>query len=477
MSVYIEPRVKYEPEPMPLPHSTQRMKFYSVGGDTTGSSVSRILVDNLQNAMLATDETYLNFSIQSDMNLVNMFSSTTGGVTTQATPVYLGHNGASNCIRKLEVISSGNSILTCDNYNMVASVLDVANVPITFNNLGSVTQGSNCGVGDRNQFTYTNDLLGVDVVKSYGALIQAGTEANSGQTPIIRFSYPILGMLSSCLKHIPLDYLHSSLEIQITWESEVRRIFHTLSDLNPVESSSKLRVMDVNLDCRVNSYEQASMDVINKVNGWSRGNDPMNWCGFQYKVSLGNISTTQQGVTGKIETLIPNSRYKSLQSIIYGSFPTNIVTAGVEHGCGSAGWMPFIGVSSQQYRLGSHLLPNSKIVDLPDACSSTQSCFSVVNKALSGSQMNNQLSGTILNQRQGNTYTTQNPRGVIGVDVTTFGDSNRVIGGYDTTNLSVTSLQDITNATATFNQQVCYVSKIMVLYQMNPDDGRISCSF
>jgi hypothetical protein len=450
------------------------MKFYSVGGDTTGSSVSRILVDNLQNAMLATDETYLNFSIQADLDLEDMFE--TAG-TTARTPVYLGHNGASNCIRKLEIISSGNSILTCDNYNMVASILDVANVPITFNTLGSVLQGSNCGVPSRHQVNYQNDLMGVDVEKSYGALIQAGTEKNSGQTPIIRFSYPILGMLSSCLKHIPLDYLHSSLEIQITWESEVRRIFHSLSDAKPVESSSKLRVMDVNLDCRVNSYEQASMDVINKVNGWSKGNDPMNWCGFQYKVSLGNISVAQQALTGKIETLIPNSRYKSLQSIVYGSFPTNIVTAGVEHGTGSSGWLPFIGVTSQQYRLGSHLLPNSKIVDLPDACASTQSCFSVVNKALSGSQMNSHLNGTVLNQRQATAYTTQNPRGVIGVDVTTFGDSNRVIGGYDTTNLTVTSLQDIVASGATFNQQVCYVSKIMVLYQMNPDDGRISCSF
>jgi hypothetical protein len=91
--------------------------------------------------------------------------------------------------------------------------------------------------------------------------------------------------------------------------------------------------------------------------------------------------------------------------------------------------------------------------------------------------MNSHLNGTVLNQRQATAYTTQNPRGVIGVDVTTFGDSNRVIGGYDTTNLTVTSLQDIVASGATFNQQVCYVSKIMVLYQMNPDDGRISCSF
>ncbi len=87
---------------------------------------------------------------------------------------------------------------------------------------------------------------------------------------------------------------------------------------------------------------------------------------------------------------------------------------------------------------------------------------------------------TSMNERQPSPVTNANVvpnRGAIGVDVSTFGDSNQLVSGYNTTNLSVSSLQETTASTATFAQQVCYVSKIMVLYQMNPDNGRISCSF
>jgi len=476
MSDFIEPRVRYEPKPLPLPHSTQRMKFHALAGNTAGGSTSRILVDNLQNSMLVTDECYLNFSVQGDINATDVSSSTT------PTPIYLNQNGATNCIRKLEIIHSGNSILTCDNFNMVASVLNVASVSYDANNVGCVTNGSSLNITNaldsvKQQQNTGPTLKGMNM-NYFGDMI-SGSDDNSAKTPIISFSVPILGMLSSCLKHIPLDWLSSSLEIQITWENDARKIFNSLKSNKPVKQSSSVSVLDINFDTRVNTYEQASMDLINQVNGWSKGKEPVNWCGFQYKVSLANITTSQQNVNSKLETLIPNSRYKSLQSILYASFPTNTINStGDEVGYGSSHWLPFIGISSQQYRLGSHLIPQQKINTIQKSNMETMACFSAVDKSLASSMMS--PSTTALNERQPNVMTTTEEvpnRGVIGVDVSTFGDSNQLVSGYNTTNLSISSLQETSASPATFSQQVCYISKIMVLYQMNPENGRISCSF
>ena len=476
MSNFIEPRVRYEPKPLPLPHSTQRMKFHALAGDTSGGATSRILVDNLQNSMLATDECYLNFSVQGNIDCLDVNAS------SDAQTIYLNHNGATNCIRKLEVIHSGNSILTCDNFNMVASVLNVASVSYDANNVGVVTNGASLNITDVQDPTIQQQTTGATLkgmsMDYFGSMI-SGSDANSAKTPIISFSVPILGMLSSCLKHIPLDWLSSSLEIQITWENDARKVFNSLDSSAPVKSSSTIKVLDINLDTRINTYEQASMDIINKVNGWEKGKDPVNWCGFQYKVSLATITKAQQDASSKLETLIPNSRYKSLQSIIYASFPTNgTASGGTEIGYGASHWLPFIGVSSQQYRLGSHLIPQQKLNTIQKANMETIGCFSAIDKSLACSMMTKTT--TSMNERQPSPVTNDNVvpnRGAIGVDVSTFGDSNQLVSGYNTTNLSVSSLQETTASTATFAQQVCYVSKIMVLYQMNPENGRISCSF
>jgi hypothetical protein len=291
---------------------------------------------------------------------------------------------------------------------------------------------------------------------------------NTGTTPRISFSIPILGMLSSSLKNIPLTFLDSALEVQITWSSSPQKVFiskEPVADFQ-ITSASSMTFDDVSLDCRLNFYEESSMDVIKKVNNVN-GNEPIVYNGIQYKSSLATISKDQQATTQRIETLVPNSRFRCLNSILYGGYPQPD---------GANSYLPCLPTSSQQYRVGNTLYPNTPITRMADVVLQTQECFSSCDISLSKTLMTNKQS--TFNCRQTdpviiNDYL--NHRAVCGVNLQTFTEGG--LSGIDSTNLTISSLQSITGAVAIAQSNSVYCSVITVAYQLDPRTGRIAVSF
>ena len=472
MSNIIEPRVLFSPDTEGLPKSTQRHKFFSVGGDTSGGNISRIRIDNMYNSILCTDESYLNFTAE-------VTARTKAAATTTA--FYLSPNAAQNCIKKIEIITNGASICVCDNYNSVASVLNIANVGTNSSGLRGLTEGGGI-LATYNAPDFVNILTppnngienylgGTDVSLMYGTPV-VQTDTTKVALKDMSFSLPILGLMSSCLKHLPLSYLSASLEIQITWEQDIRKVITSTGEL---QGTSTCIFKDINFDARVNIYDEASMQVINERNGYRSSGDPIVWTGRQYKASLIDTTIAVQNGTSHQDTLVPNSRYRCLDSVVQGAFP-------VANGLST--WLPYLGANDYQLRVGSELYPRQKIQSLCEAVMNTQACFSGTSQSLSNTQMDS--NATILNQRQpadgrpSKTLNELQPRGVVGIAVGTFdagGEHN--ISGIDTTNLTVSSLQGhkAGSITATLPQHQCLVSSITVAYQIDPSDGRMACSF
>jgi len=382
----IEPRVLFSPDTESLSKHTKRLSFQSVGGDTKGGAVSRIRIDNVINSILCTDESYLNFTAE-------ITASTTGPATS--TKYFLSPNAGQNCIKKIEILTNGASILVCDNYNNCASILNIANCGTNSAGLRGITEGggiletkdapaTTASVLDAPNNGVENYLGGTSVALMYGAPTVLTPNTKALLKPM-SFSVPILGLMSSCLKHLPLSYLSASLEIQITWEDEMRKIITSDGTLQ----RSTCVYSDINFDARLNIYDEASMQVINERNGWRTGGEPVVWTGRQYKASLIDTQIGIQNATSNQDTLVPNSRYRCLDNIIQGAFPNPD---------GKSTWLPFLGADEYQIRIGSELFPRQKIESLCEVVMNTQACFSGTSQSLSNTQMNS--NGTKLNERQ-----------------------------------------------------------------------------
>jgi hypothetical protein len=425
----------------------------------------------MYNSILCTDESYLNFTAE--------IVARTNADSTAATNFYLSPNAAQSCIKKIEIITNGASICVMDNYNNIANVLNIANVGTNSSGLRAITEGggrvfsSNPSTGAgiiKNDLE--NYLCGTDVKLMYGTPV-VQTDATKVNLKDMSFSVPILGLMSSCLKHLPLSYLSASLEIQITWEQDMRKI---ITSTGALTGNSSCIFKDINFDARVNIYDEASMQVINERNGYRSSGDPIIWTGRQYKASLIDTSVAVQNAISHQDTLVPNSRYRCLDSVVQGAFPV---------ADGLSTWIPFLGADDYQLRVGSELYPRQKINSLCEASMNTQACFSGTSQSLSNTQMDS--NATVLNDRQladGRPSVTGSDliqRGVVGIAVGTFdagGEHN--ISGIDTTNLTVSSLQGYKNnaaKTATLVQHQVLVSSITVAYMINPADGRMSTSF
>jgi hypothetical protein len=478
-SLYIEPSLRLEERQLPLPYSSRRSKFFAVSNSTRQGNISRILVDNLQNCILQTSDVYLNYTVQAD--LVSTGANSATPVTDKGLflekDVVLGDNAAQLLIQKLEILSNGVSILSCDNYGEIQTMLHVANNGSEQRGLMQVLGGGSrtLGVNDNGE---TGDaikkneaqphLSGTTIRSSYGPMTDTSLTTTTGTTPRISFSIPILGMLSSSLKNIPLTFLDSALEVQITWSSSPQKVFiskEPVADFQ-ITSASTMTFDDVSLDCRLNFYEESSMDVIKKVNNVN-GNEPIVYNGIQYKSSLATISKDQQATTQRIETLVPNSRFRCLNSILYGGYPQPD---------GANSYLPCLPTSSQQYRVGNTLYPNTPITRMADVVLQTQECFSSCDISLSKTLMTNKQS--TFNCRQTdpviiNDYL--NHRAVCGVNLQTFTEGG--LSGIDSTNLTISSLQSITGAVAIAQSNSVYCSVITVAYQLDSKTGRIAVSF
>ena len=514
MAQLIEPRVRYEEQIKALPCVSKRTKIYSLSGTVNKGAQARILIDNYQNGMLCTKDCYLNFTANPTYEGTGIAGDATSTpvrdptVASDHIDIYRNLDTANCMIQKIEVLVNGVSICVMDNYNMISQILAVAGEDITSDGFRGVTQGGSSVNTLRGKILDTGTDIGTDgldvgtlggqsVAQAVGAC--TGTAGNN-DTLIGKpqsFSLPLHSVLGSCFKNIPLGYLQNSgLEIQVQFDQNLAKSFFTGKPLHALDGNkSKCTFSNISFDCRINYYEPASMDVINEVNGWKPGGEPITWIGTQYKCSTGQITTIQQDTEQTLTTLVPNSRYRSLDNIFFASYRSDDDTYQLNGvATASAGvnpWVPFIGVTSLQYRIGSTLLPRTELDNLPDMAQSTKACFSGVSQSLTRTYMSHE--GTLLNDRDGaagflsNSATVSRdfPRGCIGVVTGTFNDAHGNISGTDTSNLTVSCLNRIetslntsgTPFTALTPQVTAWISQISVAYQLDPTTGRMGVSF
>ncbi len=532
----IEPRVRYEEQIKALPCVSKRTKIYSLSGTVRSGNVARILLDNYQNGILETKDCYLNFTcnpVFTGAGIAGAVVSTEPAVTarnpeipSQQVPIYRNYNTAATLVQKVEVLVNGVSICVMDNYNMIAQALAIAGQDPTNSGFRGVTEGGDGGLtvleappiaastatvtpaapfnNTKNIGTDFRDiasLQGENFAYVVGCNVGEAAEYNKLTGKPQTYSLPLHSILGSCFKNIPLGYLQNSgLEIQITFEQDGLKSFHTLNPAYPLESV-ECTFSDIAFDNRINYYEPASMDVINDLNGWKPGGEPITWVGEQFKVSTGQVTVTQQNSTSEFTTLVPNSRYRCLDYLLYTSFPSTQKKIGTNVIGGINPWLPFIGVNSLQYRIGATLHPRSQINTLSNAVECTKCCLSACSQSLTNTMMCRH--GTYLNERQDNlgetgtsarTSDAKNvqgfnrlfPRGVIGVSTGTFNDDHGCISGTDTSNLTVQCLTSIkpsvagenyVSKTAIAPQTTAWISKISVAYQLDPNTGRMGVSF
>ena len=523
MAQLIEPRVRYEEQIKALPCVSKRTKIYSLSGTVNKGAQARILIDNYQNGMLSTKDCYLNFTANPTFQGTGIAGSAAvvgppaipardPTLATDHVDIYRNLDTANCMIQKIEVLVNGVSICVMDNYNMISQILAVAGEDVTSDGFRGVTQGgSTCNTlrGQLSTLAATDDI-GTDALdigtlggQSVAQVVGACTGTAGNNDTLVgkpqSFSVPLHSILGSCFKNIPLGYLQNSgLEIQVQFDNNLAKSFHTGKPANPLNGEeSKCSFTNISFDCRINYYEPASMDVINSLNGWKPGGEPITWIGTQYKCSTGQITTVQQDTDQTLTTLVPNSRYRSLDNIFFASYRSDANTYQSSSGVATASagvnpWMPFIGVTSLQYRIGSTLVPRTELNNLPDMAQSTKACMSGVSQALTRTYMSHK--GTLLNDRDGalgfatNTATVARdyPRGCIGVATGTFNDAHGNISGVDTSNVTVSCLNHIelsvnTAGAAPFNaissQVTAWISQISVAYQLDPTTGRMGVSF
>jgi hypothetical protein len=514
MAQLIEPRVRYEEQIKALPCVSKRTKIYSLSGTVNKGAQARILIDNYQNGMLCTKDCYLNFTanptyegtgIAGDATSVPVRDPT---VASDHIDIYRNLDTANCMIQKIEVLVNGVSICVMDNYNMISQILAVAGEDITSDGFRGVTQGGSSVNTVRGKILDTGADVGTDGLdvgtlggQSVAQVVGACTGTAGNNDTLVgapqAFSVPLHSILGSCFKNIPLGYLQNSgLEIQVQFDQNLAKSFFTGKPLHALDGNkSKCTFSNISFDCRINYYEPASMDVINSVNGWKPGGDPITWIGTQYKCSTGQITTVQQDQEQTLTTLVPNSRYRSLDNLFFASYRSDDDTYQLNGvATASAGvnpWVPFIGVTSLQYRIGSTLIPRTELDNLPDMGQSTKACLSGVSQSLTRTYMSHE--GTLLNDRDGAAGFVSNsatvardyPRGCIGVATGTFNDAHGNISGTDTSNLTVSCLNRIetslntsgTAFTALTPQVTAWISQISVAYQLDPTTGRMGVSF
>lgn len=525
----IEPRVRYEEEIKALPCVSKRTKIYSLSGTVKQGNQARILIDNYQNGILETKDCYLNFVATPKFTGTNIAGADNQDVPGNHVPIYRNLNTAECLIQKVEVLVNGVSICVMDNYNMICQTLAIAGEDPTNEGFRGLTQGGDSAVTVLPKAPYTaitpanpfstvagagstykdiGSLKGDSFTYIVGANTGTSGVPNTLQGKPQAFSLPLHSILGSCFKNIPLGYLQNSgLEIQVTFENDGLKAFHTLNPSCPL-TKVETDFTNINFDARINYYEPASMDVINSFNGWKQGGEPITWMGTQYKCSTGLVTAAQQNTTVDLTTLVPNSRYRSLDNIFYAAFPStnkNQVDGSSALG-GINPWIPFIGCDTIQYRIGSTLVPRQAIARVCDVVEGTKACLSAVSQSLTNTYMCR--GATYMNDRQdalgvsGTAVRTSDagnqkgnvtffPRGVVGVVTGTFNDAHDNISGTDTSNLSVQCLQRYSPSfagpgaytsapdakTAIANQDIAWVSKITVAYQLDPTTGRMGVSF
>ena len=209
-----------------------------------------------------------------------------------------GTGGIYNLIKKIEVLSSGQTLVSIDNYNkLVCALSDMQHSPEYRNQVGSLLAGS-----------VFDETTGANIA---GTIIQAGDSET--------FCIPLAALpMTSASKYWPL-FCRDSLRVRISFDS-AKNAFISGAAADPADTEVVINPIElVALNVKLN--EGAMMALNQAVGG------VYTLVSSDYRNATESISATQTSAIANVAF-----SFTSLDRVIFGYFPDNGVRAADSNG-------------------------------------------------------------------------------------------------------------------------------------------------
>lgn len=467
MSAIVNNELIYKEKDLPLGSTRQMAQFESIKGTMIGGSRAIINIPNLRNGFLDTADAFVKFSVSTQLLGANLPNWDGSGSIVNPDAAILSAAGGVSMIRAIEIYSNSAIVSRIDNSNYLSSILSIADSSLNSQDAASVIAG--------NSLSEEGTLIGNSVCRTWGYPIAdvSGTKATIATLPTMTFciNNNILSFLGDgCMCPI---FAIKNLQLQIEFENDVRVSY--VGQKDAVTASKNCTITggtntfsNVSYCAPVVTMDDSSMESVIKENGF--GSKNVMWSGVNHHVSVIQLSTAEQNATlDNLTKLVPANRFTSLKNITLGAFDSPDANGQTDL-C-----IPRISVNSLQYRINGNEYPQQKIDTVSKCVQNTIACYSTNSNSVGTTFMNSV--GTALNYRQVLPAATRvvSARGVIGLNLETWSESDAV-SGLDTTQSDTEANISTNGATAVSNSQLCFVSTYDTVYVIN-DTGILSASY
>ena len=456
----------YERENEPLPGFYQRIKYESSDNKVEGGAISNIFIPGrARNVFLFCRNSCLNFTMRG-VDLVGT-GLPIAGDSTGENNLLLSPLSMAACIKTLSVISNGKPCCQIDDYDKIASMLLVATASTAGGGIRSLLTGSSYVNGN------DNTLIG-NPTSAYG-VPETGSTATKSTTPYMSFSLPLFGLLGSSV--VPLQELEGSLQIQITWNKQIRDVFHvnptaTSNEVTLSDTAGKLEFTNVSYEAATRTLTDAAYKLVAEENNF--GSNHVEWSDTHYYLTSQEIPAATLTSATRINTIVPSMKFTSLDAIYNGTF----VNAGGGNDASEPTCLPHLIWDECRFRVGGIEKPTNTMTTLSEYVNQTIACTSNVNQATSLTLMNSKYTAQNFRPIVLVTQTTarkNNDRGVLGINLRSFPEIETVSGidsRFTTVQFEATT-KAIANASETPRTlNTCWVAQYSVVYVIN--DGVLS---
>lgn len=418
MSLPLVEETRYLPEPEAYGAALEKRQHTAIESSSKGGSVSHIRINPERNGYLVPGDSHLSFTVQATLTgkglPLNAAPAAGGQPQNKNDPfLRLSPVGAASFIQTIEVLNNGSTVSIIDNYQRLAALIMVSDTDVSALNSKHLTERS----------AYTNargDLLvGARVVDFGPCTGQDNTaEGTKCTTPLITFTLPLLGLLSS-MSPLPLGQLQHALELRITWASTPSGLIDTMfytagpvgaagSETNQI-STCALTFTNVYYESTIYRVEDSAEKEIAMLNNY--GSEPVKWSVEDYRLAPINYEKEYFNSDSSSIVQVPAMRFNSLKNILLGGFQSNPSFAG-----GTSGLLPFIPFDTVALRLGGIRYPNDELKTLAEVAVSTAAIYSNISSSVPSVLFRQGFSN--MNERIGPMATT--PPGTTDADLITI---------------------------------------------------------
>jgi hypothetical protein len=446
------------------PNSTaNRTLFQAQESELVGGQEARVRLPHSNNTFIDTSQSFLQFDLSATLVGTGLATPAAAGSLPRVNMCDLG---AESAIQSISVFCGGRLVNQFNNYYKICALLRNSNVSV-YNSQG-VSLATNSTSNDY-RCTHLGNPIKPDT---------AGGDTETSLTFKTKtVGFPLLGLLGSPNKMLPMGLLSSDIDIQIRF-SDTETVFWTpfggaTAPTTINHSASTLNISNVSFNAKVVTVSDATNAEISRMSRDDEG--IMSWSGSCWSLDSETTLTKEELAAGtKINKVLSGFRYKSLKTIATTAFvPRGSITKTNIPETACLGY--FGKTDGIQYSLAGINYPQTPATNIAQACAVTNATFANVSVATS----NNLLDGYTceFNQRPDALGSvTDCPATVCAINL----EDSMVSGnaGIDTVAIQVVAKVgiDAVVSTSTAGLQAAFFANYDVLYSVNPD-GILSCSF